>query len=53
MSEFDPTDDDLVEPPPIKGQDIGDLEDADSLIGRPDSGGRGPRGPRGPRRDRR
>lgn len=48
MSEFDTTDSDLREPP-ARGQDIGDLEDADNLIGRPE-GGRPGRGPRRPRR---
>ncbi len=52
MNEFDTTDADLKQAPPPSGQHIGDLEDADSLLGRPEGGrpSRGPRGPRGPRR---
>jgi hypothetical protein len=48
MSEFDTKDSDLTEAPP-RGQDIGDLEDVDTVIGRPE-GGRPSRGPRRPRR---
>lgn len=48
MNEFDTTESDLNEAPP-RGQDIGELEDADTLLGKPE-GGRHGRGPRRPRR---